>query len=433
MRTARADGPTDDLPAGRAIGRAGTGLVSDDGLGALFANPGGLARRRTARAQASALVTDTDVHVTPPDGRIVVADQATGDVAPSVAAELAAGPLVIGAGYATTAAWTRALPVPAAGQPDADVAALFPHRYAGLSGSYLRRTVAAGAALRLTDWLAVGVSGRLDHVSLDERRHLWAGFAGRDGADDPSRDVDLELRASDVAVPGGVVGALIAPVDAPIEIALAATVTGPAHLGGSAAAASTGGPTVTSVAPTAAIDLPASATVRAGVRWLAERWTLEVGGDLAVAPARSAPSWTVAGVRVVDPSTSVAAELAVVPSLLVTQAHGSARAAVDVEVAPGLCWVTAGYAWSSPSTPGAYTAPVFGELGGHTGAAGVELTAAGFTITAGWSRTFVRGADVELGRVDQVNPFAGGAATANLGRYRTDRDLVAITLELALD
>jgi hypothetical protein len=175
--------------------------------------------------------------------------------------------------------------------------------------------------------------------------------------------------------------------------------------------------------------------VRAGARWLAARWTAEVEGELALAPSRSAPAWTVTGVRVVDPTTGVAAQLGEVPSLAVTGAHGSARAAVDVELARGLCWLTAGYAWSSRSTPYAYVAPAFADLGGHTIAGGIELTAAGFTITAGWSRTLTTTAIVDAGAVTQVNPFgaAAGAAIANLGTYRTDRDLVAIAVELALD
>lgn len=433
-RAAHADAPGDDLPSARAVGRAGTGLVSDDGAGALLANPGALARRSQARGQASLTVVDEDVAVTAPDHAAEVTDQSTGALAPAAAAEDGLrDDLVIAAGYATTASWSRALPVPAPGQPAADVARLFPHRYAGLGGSYTRRTVAAALAWRVSDSLAIGATGRLDQVTLDERRRLWAGFAGRDAADDPTRDVDLELRATDGVVPGGALGLLFAPIDAPVELALAASVSAPAHLDGAATATQVAAPTVETVAPTATIDLPATVTARAGARWLAERWTVELGGELSLAPGRSAPDWTVGGVRIVDPTTSVAATLTRVPSLDVTGMHGRVSAAVDVELARGLCWLTAGYAWSSRATPLAYTAPVFAELGGHTAAAGVELSAAGFTITAGWSRTFAETATLEAGLVDQVNPFGAGAATANLGRYRTDRDLFALALEITLD
>ncbi|HTJ41110.1 MAG TPA: hypothetical protein VL463_03415 [Kofleriaceae bacterium] len=427
-----ADAPGDDLPAARAVGRAGTGLVSDDGAGALIANPGALARRGQARGQASLVSDDQDLSYA--TGSITIGDQASGALAPAAAAEDAIGDaLVVGAGYATTAAWTRALPVPAGGQPAMDVAKLYPHRYAGLGGSFTRRTVAAALAWRATDSLAIGASARLDQVSLDERRRLWAGFAGRDDANDPTRDVDLQLRGSDGVVPGGAIGALFAPTDAPIELAVAAGATAPAHLDGDVTAAQVGAPTVEEVAPSARIDLPASLTVRAGARFLAERWTLEIGGDLALAPARSEPTWAIEGVRVIDPTTKVAADLTSVPSLYTTGAHGSARAAVDVEIAEGLCWLTAGYAWSSRSTPLVTTAPVFAELGGHTAAAGLELTAQGFTITAGWSRTFAATAVIDQGAVTQVNPFAAGAAVANLGTYTTDRDLFALSVELALD
>jgi hypothetical protein len=433
-RAARADAPTDDLPAARTVGRAGAGLVSDDGIGALLAEPAGLARRTQARGQASLSLVDADVGVTTPDHAAAVADQSTGALAPAAAAEDAVGPLVIGAGYATTAAWTRALPEPAPGQPPADIARLYPYRYAGLGGSYTRRTIVAGAAWHPTDTLAIGVSGRLDQIALIEHRRLWAGSGGRDAPTDATRDVDLALDASAGIVPGGAIGVLYAP-DAPIELAAGASASTGAHLDGSASAGQVGAPIVSSVAPSASIDLPAPITVRAGARWLAARWTAEVEGELALAPSRTAPTWTVSGVRVVDPTTNVAAELGAVPSLAVTQAHGSARAAVEVELARGLCWLTGGYAWSSRSTPYAYVAPAFADLGGHTIAGGIELSAAGFTITAGWSRTLTTTAVIGDGAVTQVNPFgaAAGSQVANLGTYRTDRDVVAISVELSLD
>jgi len=431
-RVVAADSATDDLPSARSVGRAGTGLVSDDTAGALYANPGGLARRSNPRGAIAVAVTDPAVSYTAPGDALAVTDQASGLIAPAVTAADGVGRVVIAAGYATTAAWSIALPAPRTGQPDADVARLFPHRYAGLGGSFTRHTAAAGAAMRVADWLALGVTARLDRVALDDDRRAWAGFAGRDRADDPSRDVEVAL-AGTAITPGGALGALIAPDDAPVELALAVSGSAPAHLDGSARVNSDGAPVIEAMVLSASLTLPAILTARAGARWLAERWTLEVGGELAIAPGRSAPAWTVRGVRVVDAATQVGAPLDRVPALLVSQPHGALRAALDVEVAPGLCWLTAGYAWSSSSVPRASLAPAFADTGGHTGALGLEWTAAGFTITAGWARTFTHTVTVDTGTITQVNPFDAGAAVANLGRYRTSRDVVAIGLELALD
>jgi hypothetical protein len=432
-RAARADGPLDDLPAARAVGRAGAGLVSDDGDGAVRACPAGLARRSVRRGLVALGSFDPDVHVrvARPDAPDL-ADQASGALAPAVFAAGGGGRFVIGASYATTAAWARQLPIPALGQPPGDVARLDPLRYAGLSGSYQRRTLAAAVAVRISDMLALGASVRFDRVSLRERRRAWAGFAGRDAADDARRDVDLALRADQGVVPGGAIGALIAPGDVPIEVALGVAVTAPASLDGTATATAAGTPTVAALAPTATIGLPATVTARTGVRWLGERWSVEVDGELWLAPLRSAPRWTVAGVRVVD-ETGAAGAIAQVPSLLVTRAHAAVRAALEVELAPGFAWLTAGYAHVQGATPRAFVAPVFGDLGGDTGALGVELSAAGLTMSAGWARTFARTVDLDdHGAVEQLNPFGAGAS-ASAGRYTTTTDRFGISVELALD
>ncbi len=429
---ARADGPQDDLPSGRAIGRAGTGVVSDDGAGALLACPAGLARRDGRRGLAALTGYDPDLAIRSPRADApAIADQATGALAPAVFAAGGVGRFVIGVGYATSAAWSRQLPVPALGQPPDDVARLDPHRYAGLSGSYQRRTLAAAAAVRISDTIAVGASLRLDRVGLRERRRAWAGFAGRDAADDARRDVDLELRADQGIVPGGALGVLIAPGDVPIELALGVAATAPAALDGNATATAAGTPTVDAIAPTATIALPATITARAGVRWLGERWSLELGAELWLAPRRSAPIWIVRGVRVVD-ETGAAAALPEVPSLLITRSHAAVRAALDVEVAPGFAWLTAGYAHVQGATPRASVGPAFADLGGATGALGVEVSAAGLTIAAGWSRTFGATVDTASTRLTQVNPFGPGAA-APVGAITTTSDRVGLSVELALD
>ena len=120
------------------------------------------------------------------------------------------GPLVIGAGFAVTETMDRRLPAPGPGD-DPAIAALYPHRYAGTEARWSRRALAVAASWRAADWLAIGASATLAQVDLRETRRLWAGFNGRDRLGDPARDVTVALSGGDGLVPGGAIGALIAP------------------------------------------------------------------------------------------------------------------------------------------------------------------------------------------------------------------------------
>jgi hypothetical protein len=431
-RSAAADGLAEIAPP-RTTGRAGTGLVSDDGAGAVLAAPAGLARRDVVRAQAAAVVVDHDLSiVTDTPASPAIDDRGTPVVVPQLAAQGAIGPVVIGAAIATTAARERRLPAPRAMQPDGDVSRLFPHRYAGLSSTARRDTVAVGAALRATEWLAVGAGAALSRVELAETRRLWAGFSGRDPLGSPARDVDLALDGADDAVPSLTASALLAPASAPLELAIAASWSADLQLEGGAAASSDGTPGVAADAPSARLAVAAPIVVRAGARWLGERWAIEVGGDAWIYRGGiDAPRWSVRGLGVVD-DTSLTAAIDDVPALLAQRSHGALRAALDVEVASGFVWLTAGWAWTGASVPPGRQTAAFADLGGHTAAAGVEISAGGVTIAAGWSRTLATARAVP-GHVDQVNPFDAGAAPANAGRYDGARDAVGLSVELALD
>src|SRR5205085_7691403 len=96
--------------------------------------------------------------------------------------------------------------------------------------------LAAGASWRPNDWLAIGASRRVSRAALDETRRVWAGFAGREPVGDAARDVTIALAGDDAFVPGFAAGALIAPVDAPVELAASVSGAASAHVSGAATA-----------------------------------------------------------------------------------------------------------------------------------------------------------------------------------------------------
>jgi hypothetical protein len=440
-RAARADGLA-ELPTARAVGRAGTGLVSDDGAGAVLLAPAGLARRDVARGQLGALVVDHDLTFDadepvieperPADTRLIV-DRSEPLLAPLVAVQRGVGPVVLGAAFATTAERERRLPVPLPDELEADVVRLFPHRYAGMSSSVRRRAVALAAAWRATDWLAVGAGASLSRVEIAERRRLWAGFLGRsDDLSSDEHDIEVMLDGHDAAVPAVTLSALIAPASAPLEIAVAIGWSDAARIDGRARASSDGTAAVTARAA-ARLDIAAPWTARAGVRWLGERWAAELGADLWILPdGVDAPGWRLDGLVATD-VTGVTAAIDDLPSRLAQRSHGALRGALDLEVLEGFVWLTGGWAWSGAAVPDDRLSPTFADLGGHTAAVGVEVTAGGFTVAGGWSRSFTASHRTRRGAAVRDNPFDAGTVPSSAGRYDTARDAIGISLELALE
>jgi hypothetical protein len=172
--------------------------------------------------------------------------------------------------------------------------------------------------------------------------------------------------------------------------------------------------------------------IHAGARYVGDRFTVEVGGDLWLASEKARKvAWELQGVRVID-NSQVATELDGVPSRYSLRSHGAIRVAGDVELISGFLWATAGYAFTIGGTTEARLSPTFGDLGGHTVALGIEGTAGGVTYTIGWSRTIskVRSRESEL-RLD--NPFAAGDAFVSDGSYDASSDQVGVLLDLELD
>jgi hypothetical protein len=419
----------------RAIGRAGAGTVGDDGGGALVINPAAIARRDGTRAQIGFAFFDDELawQSDSPDAPIA-RDQAPSSVAPIAAALGSIGPWVIGAAVMTTAVQDRALRPPR-DLPPSQFGVAFDYRYAGIAGSLRRDTVAVGAARRIGDSFAVGLSLSAARVSLTEVRRIWAGFGGRDGIASPEQDVEIAFAGEDRFVPSAVAGVLIAPGDSSLELGASIAWTQTLEVDADVGTATTppmGGPTIPETPSAASLRVRQPVTMRAAGRYLGERFVIEVGGELSRAPRGSTyTTWGVEGMRVVDRST-VEATITRVPSRISLRTHGAIRSAVDVELIGGFLWATVGYAYAMGAVAESRLSPVFGDLGGHTLGLGLEATAGGFTATLGWSRTWASARSGDQSALELDNPFRAGDRSVPDGVYDGSSDQIGVLLDVEL-
>lgn len=416
----------------RAIGRAGAGTVGDDGGGALVMNPAAMARRDGLRGQLGVAFVDDEIAWEPETGPIA-RNQSPSSIAPLGAAIGSIGPWVIGVGAMTAAISERSLIRLPGDFPPEGLGNRFEFRYAGIAGSLRRDAVTVGVARRIGDALAVGLSLAGARVAVAETRRMWAGFGGRDPIGSPEQDIELSLSGHDRFVPSVVAGVLIAPVDAPLELGASVGWSHRVRAGASVdGKGAPRGPTVERTRPSATIELAQPWSIRAGARYLSDRFVLELGGDLwAVPRSAEAVAWRLYEVSVVDTS-GLEVPLTQVSSRISQRTHGAVRAAFDVELLSGFLWATAGYAYSVGGVSGGRQSPTFGDLGGHTLAFGLEATAGGFTLTAGWSRTWsttIRPAS----ELSLDNPFGAGDRALPPGAYDGSIDQLGILLDAELD
>ena len=442
-KPAAADGPT--LGGPRGIGRAGAVMVSDDTGTALLLNPGGLARRTAPRVQLALGFHDRDLDYqaaampqwfpgstdTPPPIR----DQGAPARLPLIAVQGPIGPVVAGLALVETSDWSRALPAPGATSSlDAgSIARLFPHRYGGTLLTHRRRSLAAGAAVRARPWLGVGASVGLARVELREQRHIWAGVAGRDALANPQHDLTVAVTGRDDLVPGMAAGALIAPLQLPVEMAVSASYAAGGQVRGTAdawAPASSPLTQATLTAPTAQASLPHTLTMRVGLRYLGERILLESGSEMTVYLGQP-PTWQIAGVSVQD-WLEAPVPLASMPSLLDRRAHAAARASADVEIVPGFLWLSGGYAYRTSASYSPRMAPAHADPGGHTLAMGAEANWSGITLTVGYARSLARSIRVTESSVVWIAPRDdGGRQPVGAGTYVSAGDAFGAAVEIA--
>lgn len=433
VSTAQAGGLVVTGGSPRAIGRAGTNVVGDDGGGALLINPAALARRDTWRAQLGIAFSDDEIAWQGAPEAPLARNQAPSSAAPIGALVGSLGTWVIGVGVMTSASSERALRSPGNIPPE-DFDRAFDYRYAGMRGSARRDTVTVGVARRIGDQLALGLAVGGSRIAVAENRRLWAGFGGRDTIGSPANDVEIEFVGHDAFVPSATFGLLLVPLDEPIELGASLAWSADAMIDASAAALGTAdGPRVsTTGSARGTLVLAQPWIARAGARYLGERFVVELGGELAVAPARATdPAWHVEGITIRDPST-VMTDLTRVPSRAsMRRRHGAVRGAIDAELVAGFLWATAGYAFAVGSVEAQRQSTSFGDLGGHTLGLGLEGAHGGFTFTIGWSRTWsvARRADSRLG-LD--NPFGAGDAALPRGTYDGSIDQLGILIDAEL-
>ncbi len=433
---ASAGGVDSDDTSPRSIGRAGAMIVSDDAEGALLWSPASLARRSETRLRLGLAFRERDLRFNASGSDFAVVRDSSGPtVSPSLTVATELGPFVIAGSYLEPSSFTGELPSPAFGQPPEDIERLFPHRYNGLRYSRRTRELRVGAAMRLTEWLAAGISLSARRLELSEDRTLWAGFSGRDGLANPALDLELRIEGSDSFAPGGGAGFLLAPIEVPIEIAAAFSYARGARVDADALAIATqpGGPGAGGDRGSATLELPDQMIVTAGVRAAHGIVAGEVGAIVRLFRNNDeAPSWRIDGIEVTDQS-GLMAPVSEVPSQWSGRQHTSVLGSIDVEVLGGFLWLTGGYRYQQAATSKPRLAPSTADLGGHTLALGAEVYVRGITATIGYSRSFV--SDVELRNGDSmlINPFDGGTEIIGLGNYERTDDRIGISVELSLE
>lgn len=437
---AHAEAPVVGGRTARSIGRAGAGTVSDDGGGALLVNPAAIARREAARMQIGVAFLDDEVYWLHSLSSPAARDQSSSRLFPLLAIEGAIGDWIVGASISTTAHSERLLRRPGR-IPPADYGNSFEYRYAGLGGSLRRDTIAAGVAHRIGDTVAVGLGAAGSRVAVSELRRIWIGDQNRVARDpsevpgNPAHDAELGMTAAGY-VPTLTAGVLVAPADSSIELGASISWTPPARATGDVVGDVIGQGRLEFGSTRARLEVNQPLVVRTGARWLAERWMVEVGGDLWIVPKRAAaPLWRFDDLRVID-TTAIGsprdATLDALPSRLSTRTHGALRGALDVELMAGFLWATTGYAFTTAGTAGARLSPTFGDLGGHTLAAGLEATVGGFTVTFGVARTWSVKAPQPSSRWRLDNPFGTGDAEVPYGTYDGSVDMIGLSLDAEL-
>jgi hypothetical protein len=183
--------------------------------------------------------------------------------------------------------------------------------------------------------------------------------------------------------------------------------------------------------PESATTLQSPLTARAGLRYLGDRILAEAGAELTFYPGEPRQrTWELAGMQVTDAFGASYTPTAA-PSLIAQRDHAAVRAAVDVEVARGFLWLTAGYAYRTPGARRERLSPVAGDLGGHTLAAGAEGQLDQITFTIGYARTLVPAVTPAATEVWLVNPFGGDTEPTALGRHDRAVDSFGAALEIA--
>jgi hypothetical protein len=432
------------------IGRAGAGVVAADDGAALWLNPAGLARRSAWRAQlgltwvarSATFMTAERFSFDPAEARQLAGPE----VVPTLALEGHLGErVVVGLAWLepTDLAFDWAAPDPddlvLSGEGEQHDRARYPARYAAGRLALRKRGVAAGAAVRALPWLALGGSAWLLRVDAEQSRSLWGAQGPITSLPTLSSAYDLRFAASGHDyTPGGALGALVAPLDAPVELALSVSFGADAALAGTPTLSDSRGKSTdgsrlasASVAADASVTLalPTPLVARAGVRFFSERLSLEAGAAVASGGAAT-PVWRVEGVGMALGSAS--APVDAVPVGVALRDGLSLGAAFDADVVPGFLTLSAGWSYARGAVARASLSPALPLLDTHTFALGATVRVEGYSVVLGVSYAPGAAVDVEPGAATVLAPLADGAPPAARGRLDASTTMIGLAVEAEL-
>ena len=434
------------------VGRAGSGVVAADDAAALWLNPAGLARRSGWRAQlgftwVARSATFRSAESWSPVASAEARQLAGPRIVPALGLEGPLGPrVVVGVAWLQptelTLAWPTPDPFTLLGDDDDEQAerARFPARYAAGDLELRRRGGALGASVRALPWLALGASAWLVRVDATQSRALWGGQGPISALPNLTTAFDLRFEASGRAWShGGVLGALVAPLDTPVELALSfafgsqATLSGKPTLTDSRGRSEGGARYVTASVDDyarATLALPAPVVARGGVRFFGERLSLETGGAIARGGAAT-PVWRVEGVGMAFAGAG-SAPIAAVPLGVSLRDGWSLGAALDADVVPGFLTVAAGWSYARGAVARATLSPALPALATHTLALGATLRSEGYSVLVGLSYSPARAVELAPGGATVIAPLAEGAPPAARGTLDASTTLVGIAVEAEL-
>ncbi len=449
-----ASAQTLDLPGAGApstVGRAGSGVVAADDGASLWLNPAGLARRSAWRVQlgltwvtrSGSFRSAESFNPSPAEARQLAGPS----VVPALAVQGGLGErVVVGVSWLQPTdlsfAWPTpdpALVVESEAQDQAD-RPRYPARYAAGALSLRSRGAAAATAVRALPWLALGASAWLLHVEASQARSIWGGQGPITSVPNLATAFDLQLETSARGfVPGGAVGVLIAPLDAPLELAVAISWTAGAELTGTPTLSdSRGRPpggeryVTATVAPgaRATISLPGPVVARAGVRFFGERLSLETSAAVARGGAAT-PTWRIDGVTLAFDGAG-SGPLTAVPLGATLRDGWSLGAALDADAVPGFLTLTAGWSYARGVVTRGSQSPALPVLDAHTVALGATVRQGDYSVVLGVSYAPGSAVRIDPGSSAVIAPLAQGDAPAARGGLDASTTLVGVAIETEL-
>ncbi len=346
---------------GATAGRAGVGTASSE-YGAGQGNPAALARRSGSRLWLGTMVVRDAVQWQSNDNAAapVATSLSSPRLAPNGGAVWAGPTWLVAISAATTSSSEVQLPVPNSDATDDTLLTRYPWRLQGIAARWQRDDAAVAVTRRMSDAIAVGVALGVAHVALREQRHVASGTI------EPMSSL-LSLRSEQWGAPSARFGVVVMPASLPYELGLAVWWHRGAQLAGTVTSA-------TGIRRAATWALPRELGATASLRRIANRWTLELDGE--VTSANAGPrQWLVNDGELLD-------------SRMQRGWRGEVRLAGDYAVIPGLLWFTAGAGVRRGGSAAQPVTPLFSDFSSVLLSAGAVVAADGVAVMVGGTSTY---------------------------------------------